>query len=1472
MTTMGRDTRQGRPRGSGRLRRHLAGWVTAVLVAAGVVAVAAPAQAATCTGTNTGTVRGKSVQYDQCVRSTVTRGSTAYTITVWYTEANSATNTAQCTAAENTVGRCEHAIANGDNADGDNLNAVALAAEMATALGFYLDRGLGFPAGGATTLSVLIGEDPRLGGVNWPREMYVDDEEVDQNDVLAKRLLAFHEMMHLVQDVWDNGTGWRGWFGEGIARAIEDRVDTQLDADTGHLFIPEINGLMASESDRTATTTDTSYRSVLWWTWLFDQYRAAGDAEPALGWTSIRDFYTRLGASTDQLQAVRAFVTGRGGNLDQDWLDYTLSLWAYKRAPSNPRLTYLDPEIRASGAQISGNQLITGGPAFAATQATPTVNSRSVKFYELNPATQCDYASFSFNGNGRTFGFSVMTSNGSNVLVNRWSSIASSWTRTVRTAGLGRVVAAVTGLDQTGTVNVGWGCVQPTLQITRPTTAAFEIVGLPSAPRRFITQVKVTGPSGEPIAGLQPNAFSVGVIRPTGGTPMTATVVQGAYVQDTYWLLVQAPNAAAGAVAGGFHDLRVSLGGSVSDTENDSLLYADRSVDSITVLDRSGSMLDSDKIAAAKNAATLLNDSLASNDQGGYVSFNEDATLDRALAPMTGAQRAAIAGSVNGAVAAGATSIGDGMQTAAADHDARRDPTHACGFTLLSDGYENTPAYWAAVRAAVVDNGCPIHAIALGPEANEPLMQQISASVPGGSYDYADVGGSVPVGTSGTGTGASSGAGGGGAGGAPGATETLDWANNLSRLYDVKSAKLAGRQRLATFVGEGDEGCRTVDATVGFEGQRPGASVAAGKSFTDNGVPVKVDAVGAGGGAVTFGTDGVAQGAGTEARIRLAALVFGFKPGCQVQFRFAQSRGGVVGLYLNGERVTADLFVALDGQRVNGVDIRVHPDGGQKARTSGTVVLTGDLREVGVLGEDLAVDEVVHRVEGKGRTFVVDPTTRQLVTTVGWQTPDGSRSVTLVDPSGAVVPASARRPGSTDRNEVWVVNNPRPGQWTVYVDGLDQQFFVTETAITDVALRLVVGAPAGDATVGASVPIAAFFSGPNGAVRNAPVWATVTDPQRRSKLVRLLDDGAHGDGEPNDGVYGGTYSATGDGDLSTGESPREGESTPAVAGSYTVTVVGFSNKDRREDSGSFALTRSTDLDQDGVSDDWEKRHGMNPRDGKDGLADADGDGLAQVCEYRLGADPDVDDSDNGGEADGSEAAWDGTRCVATTDPTNPTDDRVGALLGAGAEAAAVRGVPRIVLTWAGPAKGSLSTVSVQRRTGTTGGWSTIATGRAGRTWTDTAVTSGTVYQYRLIPLVKDATGVLRTGKALVLAPVKALSDPYAPYGSVVINNGAATTASTAVTLSLIAEDVEGEEDDVSGSGPRIIGTPTASLQVRVSNRADFLGATWRTFARSLAWTLPATPGTPTVYVQFKDAAGNVSSSESSTTDTIVYRP
>lgn len=54
-----------------------------------------------------------------------------------------------------------------------------------------------------------------------------------------------------------------------------------------------------------------------------------------------------------------------------------------------------------------------------------------------------------------------------------------------------------------------------------------------------------------------------------------------------------------------------------------------------------------------------------------------------------------------------------------------------------------------------------------------------------------------------------------------------------------------------------------------------------------------------------------------------------------------------------------------------------------------------------------------------------------------------------------------------------------------------------------------------------------------------------------------------------------------------------------------------------------SATPPPDTDGDGMPDNWEKRHGLNPRDPADGSADKDRDGYTNVEEYLNGTDPNV---------------------------------------------------------------------------------------------------------------------------------------------------------------------------------------------------------------------------------------------------------
>ncbi|MEI8082499.1 MAG: hypothetical protein WCI74_11710 [Actinomycetes bacterium] len=86
-----------------------------------------------------------------------------------------------------------------------------------------------------------------------------------------------------------------------------------------------------------------------------------------------------------------------------------------------------------------------------------------------------------------------------------------------------------------------------------------------------------------------------------------------------------------------------------------------------------------------------------------------------------------------------------------------------------------------------------------------------------------------------------------------------------------------------------------------------------------------------------------------------------------------------------------------------------------------------------------------------------------------------------------------------------------------------------------------------------------------------------------------------------------------------------------------------------------------------------------------------------------------------------------------------------------------------------------------------------------------------------------------------------------PTGSVVINAGANWTSSTAAVVTLSA-------NDLGGSG-------LADMRISDDNLTWSL---WETYATPKDWTLTAGDGTKTVYVQYRDAAGNVSAIYSDT--------
>jgi probable HAF family extracellular repeat protein len=112
----------------------------------------------------------------------------------------------------------------------------------------------------------------------------------------------------------------------------------------------------------------------------------------------------------------------------------------------------------------------------------------------------------------------------------------------------------------------------------------------------------------------------------------------------------------------------------------------------------------------------------------------------------------------------------------------------------------------------------------------------------------------------------------------------------------------------------------------------------------------------------------------------------------------------------------------------------------------------------------------------------------------------------------------------------------------------------------------------------------------------------------------------------------------------------------------------------------------------------------------------------------------------------------------------------------------------------------------------------------------------------------DKAGNVEDQKTLTLK-----IDKSAPTGSVTINDGASRTRSRSVTLSLSATDPS------PGSGVS---------QMRISNTLSGLSsASWEAYSTTKGWSLSSGQGTKTVYVRYRDRAGNESAD---VTDTIRF--
>jgi Mg-chelatase subunit ChlD len=452
----------------------------------------------------------------------------------------------------------------------------------------------------------------------------------------------------------------------------------------------------------------------------------------------------------------------------------------------------------------------------------------------------------------------------------------------------------------------------------------------------------------------------------------------------------------------------------------------------------------------------------------------------------------------------------------------------------------------------------------------------------------------------------------------------------------------------------------------------------------------------------------------------------------------------------------------------------------------------------------------------------------------------------LRDPNDNVIPYFQ----TDNRHRVWRVPTPMGGTWRIYVQtyiipndesGKDNPqtdpewlppYLVQASLKSDVTMDVYLTTPEEERTPGAPIGIVASLTD-TGPITGASVKATVEKPSPSVDLttLTLYDDGQHGDGDANDGIYANKFTQTG------------------AEGSYNVTVNAsgtspLSGPFERQALLSFHIDSEGDRDGDGLLDEWEIRFGTNP-DVPDQNEDPDNDGCNNICERDKGTDPNDSDTDDGGESDNTDP-----------NPLDPSDDATLSIWGVaypGNEENYIKYVLRPEWDFVG----------FFRSVGIDGPYNFIGQDFGGDitgVYSDTMLTNGTEYCY----IVEAIYSGGRRTPASPPTCVVPNTDPLPPQGYVVINDGAQTTFSTDVTLTLWAsDDIDPHNQELEMFLPPS-DSASGVTDMMISNYADMRDGAWEQYNTTKDWTLGQSSGLAAVFAKFRDATGNESEVVSAT--------
>lgn len=216
----------------------------------------------------------------------------------------------------------------------------------------------------------------------------------------------------------------------------------------------------------------------------------------------------------------------------------------------------------------------------------------------------------------------------------------------------------------------------------------------------------------------------------------------------------------------------------------------------------------------------------------------------------------------------------------------------------------------------------------------------------------------------------------------------------------------------------------------------------------------------------------------------------------------------------------------------------------------------------------------------------------------------GPLTFSLIDPQGRTIDAKniGERGEFFDLGladfQCYLIHEAQPGRWQVAVgrpaDAQGPARFTGYAVFPDSALRVEVSAGKVWYGQGEEVPITATLRSGALAVAGAEVEAEIGRPDGQVDRLTLLDDGAHGDGEPGDGVYGGTYRPPSLGGYYTLFATAEGQAPAGTAFARTAEALFAVSPASATLTGEYAEA-SEDADRDGRYEALTVRVGIDAR-------------------------------------------------------------------------------------------------------------------------------------------------------------------------------------------------------------------------------------------------------------------------------------